>query len=91
MQSVKCPGCGRPLSQHIHNPFLEREELPSDYEVYSYECPSEKAIGDCQEAWREQNKTAIDRFYKGEGSDPGTGLYWMSQGSGETLPIPTTD
>lgn len=91
LQNTKCPGCGRPLSQHLHNDFLDREETTDDYVAYSFECPSQRAISAGQEMWRSHNKQAIDNFHKGNSADPGMGVYWLSQGPGESTPQPETD
>lgn len=82
------PWVCRPLSQHLHNDILDREETIEDYEVYSFECPSQKAIGAGQAMWRKQVKSETDRFYAGQGPDPGMGLYWLSKGPGESIPQP---
>lgn len=88
LKDTTCPGCGRPLSQHLKNDHLGREEEVSDYVAYSFECPSQKAISEGQDMWRKQNKAAIDKFQAGNAPDPGMGLYWLSQGPGESIPQP---
>lgn len=90
LQETKCPGCGRPLSQHLHNERLDREEEPEDYVAYSFECPSQRAISAGQNMWRKENKSSITSYQKGNGADPGMGVYWLSQGPGETIPQPET-
>ena len=85
-QNTKCPGCGRPLSQHLHNEALDREETIEDYVAFSFECPSQRAISEGQDMWRRQNKSSIESYHKGNGSDPGMGVYWLSQGPGEHIP-----
>ena len=86
IQGVKCPGCGRPLSQHLRSDLLNREETYEDYTAYSYECPSQVALRVSQKAWRDANKSQIDAYNKGEGPDPHQGVFWMSRGPGETPP-----
>lgn len=86
----KCPGCGRPVHQHLYNPILGREEVAADYLPHTLDCPSMQAIADGQEMWKKANKPAIDGFSRGNGADPGMGVYWLSQGPGERLPEPTT-
>lgn len=88
LKETKCPGCGRPLSQHLHNDLLGREEETEDYLAYSFECPSQKAISAGQDMWRKANKKEIDRYQQGKGSDPSMGLYWLSQGPNEAVPLP---
>lgn len=90
-QSATCPGCGRPLSQHLHNAELGREETVEDYLPHTIDCPSMQAIADGQEMWKKFNKPAIDGFSKGHGADPGMGVYWLAQGPGERLPEPHTN
>lgn len=75
----KCPGCGRPLSQHLHNPFTGNPEEENDYEVYSVECPASLAIAGGQQSWRNSNKGAIKSFNKGTGKDPSQGIYWFAR------------
>lgn len=93
IQNTKCPGCGRPISQHLHNPSLGREETPDDYIPHSLDCPAMQAIASGQEMWKAENKPAIDSHMNGKGADPGMGVYWLSQGHRERLPqpAPTTD
>lgn len=91
LKEVKCTGCGRPLSQHLHNSILGREETPADYMPYSLDCPAVQAIAEGQDMWRSANKTALDAHAKGHGPDPTLGVYWLAQGYGETLPTPDTD
>lgn len=88
LKETKCPGCGRPLSQHLHNSRLGREETVEDYTAWSLDCPAMQAIAHGQEMWKNQNKGAIDAHMKGSGPDPGMGIYWLSQGQGERLPTP---
>lgn len=88
MKEVRCPGCGRPLSQHLHNSRLGREETVEDYTAWSIDCPARQAIAQGQEMWRKANESAIKAHHRGQGADPGAGVLWMSQGQGESLPIP---
>ena len=88
MKEVRCSGCGRPLSQHLYNSTLGREETPDDYMPYSIDCPAQQAIAEGQEMWKAANKSAIDAHLEGKGPDPGMGLYWIAQGYGEALPAP---
>lgn len=86
MKNSKCPGCGRPLSQHLNNPLLGREESVEDYKVWSVDCPAVQAIAVGQEMWRKANNSALKSFYDGKGSDPSAGVYWLAQGVSEILP-----
>lgn len=88
MKEVKCPGCGRPLADHLHNSTLGREERMEDYSVYSVDCLAQQAIAEGQELWRQENKAAIDAHHKGKGPDPGAGVYWLTKREGERLPLP---
>lgn len=88
LKEAKCPGCGRPLSQHLYNSRLGREETVEDYAVWSVDCPSRQAIAHGQAAWRSQNENAIKAYQKGDGPDPNAGIYWLSQGQGERIPTP---
>lgn len=90
-KEVKCPGCGRPLSQHLWNRQLHREETPDDYIPYSIDCPAQQAISAGQEMWKTVNKAAIERYRKDDGPDPGMGIYWVAQGHSESLPQPDPD
>ena len=91
LREVKCPGCGRPLTRHLHNPMLGREETADDYIPWSIECPAQQAVSAGQEMWRAENKPAIDSYHKGHGPDPSAGMFWISQGQGEQLPFPTDE
>ncbi len=86
-----CPGCGRPLSQHLHNSRLGREETVDDYMAWSLECPARQAIANGQDMWRQANKAAIDAHNHGKGPDPSEGVYWLGQGPGEAIPQPQID
>lgn len=86
MKEAKCPGCGRPLAQHLYNPRLGREETPEDYVPWSIDCPAQQAMAGGQHQWKTNNKSAIDAYHKGNGPDPGMGVMWLSQGHGEGLP-----
>lgn len=88
IKNMKCPGCGRPITQHLHNESLGREETPEDYNVWSIDCPAAKAVSEGQETWRQENKGAIELYSKGKASDPSAGIYWLAQGNNEVLPIP---
>lgn len=88
LQDVKCPGCGRPLAQHLHNPQLNREEVTTDYIPYSVDCPATQALAEGQQVWKTFNQSAIDAYHAGNAPDPGMGLYWIAQGPGESLPSP---
>lgn len=83
-----CPGCGRPVSQHVYNTDLHREETVEDYVAWSMDCPAIQAVAVGQSMWRTANKSEMDAYNKGNGSDPTMGVYWMAQGSGESRPIP---
>lgn len=91
MKEVKCPGCGRSLAQHLHNPALGREESPEDYMPYSLDCPAQQSIAMGQEMWKQANKSSLDQFHKGTSPDPGMGVYWLAQGHNEVLPSPQLD
>lgn len=82
----KCPGCGRPLATHLHNPVLGRAETADDYTAYSLDCPAMQAIAEGQDMWREAEKAAIQRHWDGKGPDPGMGLYWLAQAPHERIP-----
>ena len=86
LKNAQCPGCGRPLSQHLFNQWLGREETPDDYVPYSMDCPAQQAIADGQKMWQDYNKSAIESYHKGTGVDPSAGLYWLAQGAREALP-----
>lgn len=90
LKDAKCSGCGRPLSQHLYNSRLRREETVEDYMAWSLDCPAQQAIAIGQDMWRTANKAAIDAHNKGSGPDPAQGIYWLSQGQGEVLPHPDT-
>jgi len=47
-----------------------------------------QAIAEGQDMWKTSNKAAIDSHSKGTSPDPTMGLYWLSQGQGESLPQP---
>lgn len=87
LKEVKCPGCGRPLAQHLHNSRLGREETVEDYTPWSLECPAQQAVANGQSQWRQANKSDIDAFNKGNGPDPTQGVLWISQGPNEGLPV----
>jgi hypothetical protein len=88
LKDSKCPGCGRPLAQHLHNSRLGREETVEDYTAWSMECPAQQAIAEGQNMWNAANKASIDSHNKGNGPDPRMGTFWLSQREGETLPQP---
>lgn len=88
MKEAKCPGCGRPLSQHLYNSRLGREETVDDYLAWSLDCPAQQAIAVGQDMWQTSNKQAIEAHNRGNGPDPRMGIYWLSQGHGESLPKP---
>lgn len=88
LKEAKCPGCGRPLSQHLYNSRLGREETIEDYMAWSLDCPAQQAIAIGQDMWRTANKSAIDAHNKGNGPDPSQGIFWLSQREGEALPQP---
>lgn len=88
LKEATCPGCGRPLSQHLHNSRLGREETIEDYTAWSMECPAQMAIAAGQDMWNTANKSAIDAHNKGHGPDPRMGTFWLSQREGELLPQP---
>lgn len=88
MKEVKCPGCGRPLAQHLYNSRLGREETVEDYIPWSLECPAQQATASGQAQWRQANKADIDAYNKGTGPDPAMGILWIAQGPGEALPEP---
>lgn len=91
LKEAKCPGCGRPLAQHLHNSRLGREETIADYTAWSLECPAQQAIAEGQAMWDNANKSAIDSHNKGQGPNPRLGTYWLSQREGESLPQPDND
>lgn len=88
LKEVKCPGCSRPLAQHLYNSKLGREETIEDYMPYSVDCPAQQAIAEGQQMWKSENKTAIESHQKGNGPDPQLGLFWLAKGHGEKLPVP---
>ena len=91
IKDAKCPGCGRPLSQHLYNSRLGREETPDDYTPHTVECPALQAVAGGQAMWRDAFKGDIDRFNEGKGPDPSQGVFWLSQGQGEALPQPVEE
>lgn len=86
LKDAKCPGCGRPLSQHLHNSRLGREETIDDYMAWSMECPAQQAIAVGQDMWNTAHKSEINSHQKGNGPDPRMGTFWLSQREGEALP-----
>lgn len=86
IKDAKCPGCGRPLAQHIYNSRLGREETVEDYMPYSLDCPAQQAIAVGQEMWNTEYKSQLEAHRKGNGPDPRMGVYWLSQRQGESLP-----
>lgn len=88
MKEVRCPGCGRPLSQHLYNSRLGREETVEDYIPWSVECPAQQAVANGQYQWNQVNKSEIEAHRKGNAPDPAQGINWISQGPGEVLPQP---
>lgn len=88
MKEVRCPGCGRPLAQHLYNSRLGREETIEDYTPWSIECPAQQAIAAGQSMWSTANKSAIESHQRGNGPDPAMGILWIAQGYGEALPQP---
>lgn len=88
LKEAKCPGCGRPLSQHLHNSRLGREETVEDYTAWSMECPAQQAIALGQDMWNTAHKSEIESHNKGNGPDPRMGTFWLSQRQGESLPQP---
>ncbi len=88
LKDAKCPSCGRPLAQHLHNSRLGREETIEDYTAWSMECPAQQAIAEGQSQWNTLHKGEIEAFNKGNGPDPRMGTFWFSQRDGEALPQP---
>lgn len=88
MKEVKCPGCGRPLADHLHNTELNREETPEDYEVYSLDCPAQQAVAAGQSMRKNANEASIKAYHNGNGPDPSMGVYWLTKRPGERLPLP---
>jgi len=88
LKDAKCPSCGRPLAQHLHNSRLGREETVEDYTAWSMECPAQQAIAQGQSQWNLMHKGEIEAFNKGNGPDPKMGTFWFSQRQGEALPQP---
>lgn len=88
LKETKCPGCQRPLSRHLYNSRLGREETVDDYMPYSFDCPAEQAIAIGQDMWNTANKSTVDAHAKGNGPDPRKGIYWISRAEGEPLPQP---
>jgi hypothetical protein len=86
LKDAKCPGCGRPLAQHLHNSRLGREETIDDYLAWSLDCPAQQAIAVGQDMWNQQNKSLIESHNKGSGPDPKMGIFWLSQRGDESLP-----
>lgn len=88
LKDAKCPGCGRSMAQHLYNSRLGREETIEDYTAFSMDCPAQQAIAEGQDMWSKANKSRVDSHSKGDGPDPSMGLFWLSQGQGESLPQP---
>jgi len=88
LKEAKCPGCGRPMAQHLHNSRLGREETVEDYTAWSMECPAQQAIAGGQDMWNIANKSDLEAHDKGKGPDPRMGIFWLSQREGESLPQP---
>lgn len=88
LKDARCQGCGRPLSQHLFNSRLGREETVEDYTALSMECPAQQAIASGQHQWKQEHKSELDSFSKGNGPDPSMGILWLSQRDGELLPQP---
>jgi hypothetical protein len=88
LKDARCPGCGRPLSQHLYNSRLGREETVEDYVALTLECPAQQAIAAGQEMWDQEHKSEIKQHNDGHGPDPRIGTYWLSQRDGESLPQP---
>lgn len=86
MRDARCPGCGRPLSQHLYNAQLGREETAEDYKAWSVDCPAMEALADGQQLWKTAHKQELKAHYKGDSPDPSMGTYWLAQGPGEALP-----
>jgi len=86
LKETKCPGCGRPMSQHTHNPLLGRAEAPEDYTAWSWDCPAQQAIATGQSMWRQANSGPFKEYYDGKGPDPGLGVFWLAQGYNEPIP-----
>ena len=51
LKAAKCPGCGRPLTQHLHNSILGREETTADYMKYSIVFTALLSISEFQDMW----------------------------------------
>lgn len=88
IKDARCPECGRPLAQHLHNSRLGREETIEDYMAWSMECPAKQAIAVGQSMWNDAHKSEITSHSKGNGPDPRMGTFWLSQREGESLPQP---
>ena len=88
LKETKCTGCGRPLSQHLYNSRLGREEVPDDYTPYSIDCPATQAVAQGQDMWKKEHQAELDAFNHGKGPDPALGVFWISQAEGELLPQP---
>ena len=91
MKEAKCVGCGRPLAQHLYNSLLGREETLEDYMPYTIDCPAQQAMAIGQEMWQAAKKPELDQHRKGDGPNPGMGVYWITQGPHEAIPGPPTD
>ena len=91
MKEAKCPGCGRPQAQHLHNPILGREETPEDYLPYTIDCPAQQAIAAGQQMWKDYHKSSLESYHQNKGPDPGMGVYWISRGENESLPEADTN
>ena len=87
LKETRCPSCGRPLAQHLHNPWLGREETVEDYTAMSMECPAQQAIADGQAQWNKEHKGEIEAYNRGTGPDPRLGTFWFSRRDGESLPV----
>lgn len=88
IKGAKCPACGRPMAQHLHNSRLGREETVEDYTAWSMECPAQQVIAEGQAMWNTANKSSIEAHDRGNGPDPRMGTFWLSQREGELLPQP---
>lgn len=88
LKDARCPGCGRPLSQHLYNSRLGREETVEDYTAFSMDCPAQQAIAEGQNMWAKEHKSSIEAHNRGDGPNPQMGVFWLSQRDGELLPQP---
>lgn len=85
IQDKKCPGCGRPIEQHLNNERLQRAETAEDYTAWTVDCPAQQALAEGQQMWKKENQRSLKAHYDGNGPDPSMGVFWLTQGPGESM------